>query len=92
MDGINAPQNVVYVFTTNHIEKLDPALIRPGRIDLTLKVDYATNETFSKFLMFHYKRSLPYGKTVVPNLTFAAVQTDVMMDATFEDIIDKYTI
>lgn len=26
--------------TTNHPEKLDPALIRPGRIDLTLKLDY----------------------------------------------------
>lgn len=31
LDGINAPSNVIYIFTTNHIDQLDPALIRPGR-------------------------------------------------------------
>ena len=30
--------------TTNHVEKLDPALIRPGRVDLIEKVDDATAE------------------------------------------------
>lgn len=30
--------------TTNHIEKLDEALIRPGRVDMTVKFDLATTE------------------------------------------------
>jgi chaperone BCS1 len=30
--------------TTNHIEKLDPALIRPGRVDLVELVDNASAE------------------------------------------------
>jgi mitochondrial chaperone BCS1 len=36
LDGFHAPENVVFVMTTNHIEMLDPALLRPGRIDYRL--------------------------------------------------------
>jgi chaperone BCS1 len=33
LDGFYAPTGVLFVMTTNHIEALDPALLRPGRID-----------------------------------------------------------
>ena len=36
LDGFHAPENVVYVMTTNRGEALDPALLRPGRIDYRL--------------------------------------------------------
>lgn len=36
LDGFHAPDNVVFVMTTNKVEKLDPALLRPGRIDYKL--------------------------------------------------------
>jgi chaperone BCS1 len=36
LDGVHAPENVVYVMTTNQAESLDPALLRPGRIDYRL--------------------------------------------------------
>src|SRR6202012_2799861 len=36
LDGFHAPENAVYVMTTNKIESLDPALLRPGRIDYRL--------------------------------------------------------
>ena len=36
MDGFHAPDNGVFVMTTNHVEALDPALLRPGRIDYKL--------------------------------------------------------
>ncbi|KAL3720436.1 hypothetical protein ACJRO7_005282 [Eucalyptus globulus] len=32
----------IIVFTTNHIEKLDPALLRPGRMDLHIPMSYCT--------------------------------------------------
>jgi len=39
LDGvIDAPQRVV-VLTTNHPEKLDPALIRPGRVNQSIHLD-----------------------------------------------------
>ncbi len=36
VDGFHAPENVLFVMTTNHVEVLDPALLRPGRIDYRL--------------------------------------------------------
>lgn len=33
LDGILAPQGRLLIMTTNHYEKLDPALVRPGRAD-----------------------------------------------------------
>jgi mitochondrial chaperone BCS1 len=36
LDGFHAPENVVFVMTTNKVEQLDPALLRPGRIDYRL--------------------------------------------------------
>jgi chaperone BCS1 len=36
LDGFYAPANVLFVMTTNHIEVLDQALLRPGRIDYKL--------------------------------------------------------
>ena len=36
LDGFHAPENVVFVMTTNKVEELDPALLRPGRIDYKL--------------------------------------------------------
>ena len=34
MDGITAPDGAVIVMTTNHPELIDPALLRPGRVDV----------------------------------------------------------
>lgn len=39
IDGVIAPQNGrVLMMSTNHIDRLDPALVRPGRADIKLEV------------------------------------------------------
>lgn len=42
LDGFHAPSGVVFVMTTNRIEALDAALLRPGRIDYKLYMGEAT--------------------------------------------------
>jgi mitochondrial chaperone BCS1 len=53
LDGFYAPANVLFVMTTNHIEVLDEALLRPGRIDYRLYLGKATdrqkNELYRRF-------------------------------------------
>lgn len=46
IDGIIDSNGRILVMTTNHIERLDPALIRPGRCDKTIELTYLTDETF----------------------------------------------
>jgi chaperone BCS1 len=43
LDGFYAPTNVLFVMTTNHVEALDEALLRPGRIDYKLYLGKATD-------------------------------------------------
>jgi chaperone BCS1 len=41
LDGFSAPENVLFVMTSNVVETLDPALLRPGRIDYKLYMGQA---------------------------------------------------
>ncbi|KAE8454372.1 hypothetical protein EG329_005297 [Mollisiaceae sp. DMI_Dod_QoI] len=43
LDGVASQEGRVLIMTTNHIEKLDEALIRPGRVDMTVKFDLASS-------------------------------------------------
>lgn len=92
LDGIFAPENLVVVMTTNHIEKLDPALIRPGRIDCMLNIDYLDNETFMKFLKFHYGvdnvPAFKRGYKIKDKLTCAELQVEVMRGLTCDELIE----
>ena len=53
LDGFLAPAGVLFVMTTNHVEKLDQALLRPGRIDYKLYLGKASDhqklELYRKF-------------------------------------------
>ena len=42
LDGVAAQEGRIIFLTTNHIDRLSKALIRPGRVDYTLQFTYAT--------------------------------------------------
>lgn len=42
VDGVVESEGRVFAFTTNHISKIDPALLRPGRADLKVELDVMT--------------------------------------------------
>ncbi|BDD64409.1 hypothetical protein MPDQ_003902 [Monascus purpureus] len=45
IDGVAASEGRILVMTTNHVEKLDPALLRPGRVDMSICFGYSDMET-----------------------------------------------
>jgi len=54
IDGVSAPEGRLLVMTSNHPEHLDPALIRPGRIDLHEWFDLlGPDEIRRMYLRFH---------------------------------------
>jgi chaperone BCS1 len=59
-DGLKETPGRILGISSNHYEKLDSALVRPGRIDITMKLDNVTQETIGQ--MFHHY----YGCTANP--------------------------
>lgn len=56
LDGVSAAEGRIVFMTTNHRERLDPALVRPGRIDLELLVDTATPEQVGQLYRRFYDK------------------------------------
>jgi len=53
LDGVVDAPGRILVMTTNHPEKLDPALIRPGRVNMQIYMGYLKADD-AKFMMRHY--------------------------------------
>ncbi|KAL1874592.1 hypothetical protein Plec18167_005824 [Paecilomyces lecythidis] len=45
IDGVASSEGRILVMTTNHIEKLDAALLRPGRVDMSIAFNYSDTAT-----------------------------------------------
>lgn len=53
LDGLVTKNNAIVVMTTNHLDKLDPALVRPGRVDKIIHLDYLTYEEGIEMMEFY---------------------------------------
>lgn len=58
LDGIVELNGVLVIITTNHIEKMDPALLRAGRMDLKIEVGYSTEREISEYLSYFYNKKI----------------------------------
>ncbi len=54
LDGAVAYDGSLVLMTTNHKEKLDPALTRPGRIDISLHIGMATRDQIRRLFSYFY--------------------------------------
>lgn len=54
IDGVASKENYIVFMTTNHIDKLDAALIRPGRIDMKQLIDYPDENQVTTFFKQFY--------------------------------------
>jgi mitochondrial chaperone BCS1 len=54
IDGVLSQEGHMLVLTTNHVERLDPALIRPGRIDWKREIGLAHGEQVARLFRAFY--------------------------------------
>lgn len=67
LDGICETTGLVYVMTTNHIDFLDPALIRPGRITCSIELKEMNKQELTEMLNFYYIENDIYDKKLSTN-------------------------
>lgn len=58
--GINDYPGRVLTITTNHVDKLDPALIRPGRIDINIEMKPCSRKSIKEMYEHFYEEELPH--------------------------------
>ena len=58
LDGIANRDGQIFVLTTNHIEKLDKALIRPGRVDLRVEFSNVKAEQAKGMFLHFYPKEV----------------------------------
>lgn len=84
LDGICTIEGRIVFMTTNHINKIDKALIRPGRVDVLEEIGYADIDQIDNILeLFYgsdhgitkYKENMLNG-----NVTICEIQKDFIID------------
>ena len=89
IDGILSIHGRVLVMTTNHYEKLDKALIRPGRIDLVVHVGFVTQETFNEFILSFFNKKVERQFTG-KEITISELQNEFLLGKNYNYFIEKY--
>jgi mitochondrial chaperone BCS1 len=82
IDGFSAPENVLFVMTSNVIESLDPALLRPGRVDYKLYMGRADDRQKVEL----YKRFFPEAAEVEAEL-FVEIHHSAETMAEFQGLL-----
>ena len=67
LDGFDTRGDVKVIMATNRIESLDPALIRPGRIDRKIEFPLPDVKTKRHIFRFVYSLSHPPPQTQIYN-------------------------
>ena len=89
MDGFEGNQGVIVIAATNRPDVLDPALLRPGRFDRQITVDYPDVKGRREILEL-YARSKPMAEDV--DLDTIAKLTAGMTGADLENIMNEAAI
>ena len=73
LDGVPERHGHILILDTNHLADLDPALIRPGRVDRILSWRKLSSDSTRRFLENYYSVTIP--KTVVfPDRLYSAAE------------------
>jgi len=92
LDGVARRHKLITFITTNYIDNLDSALLRPGRIDKIINFTYASKDQIKE--MFYKFRpndnfDLFYNKIIHNKYTTAVLQKFFFMNRKCENIIEK---
>ena len=75
LDGLRETPGRILGISSNHYNKLDPALIRPGRIDITLKLDNASHPIICEmFYKFYHKIISPVKMNLIKEYFYSPAE------------------
>ena len=78
MDGIESLSDVVIILASNRADLIDPAILRPGRIDRKIKVRRPTREGALAIFKIYLTPNLPYDPALLAEAGSAGGAVDLL--------------
>ncbi len=65
LDGVESLKNVIVIGASNREDLIDPAILRPGRLDVKVKIDRPGPDAAKKIFNIYLHTGLPYAQDAV---------------------------
>ena len=69
LDGLGSPNGQVIMMTTNHMERLDPALVRAGRVDALYEMSHASTQQVAEMFLSFYPNETKLAESFAATIT-----------------------
>jgi proteasome-associated ATPase len=79
MDGIESLNEVVIILASNRADLIDPAILRPGRIDRKIKVNRPNKVGAREIYRIYLTDDLPYAPALLEGAASQAAATDELV-------------
>src|SRR3954453_16974861 len=88
IDGVEGLKNVIVIGATNREDLIDPAILRPGRLDVKIKIERPSREAARQIFGRYLTTEIPLDQEEVDRLGGGDVEKAVraMIDATVEEM------
>src|SRR6266513_881324 len=80
MDGIESLNQVVIILASNRADLIDPAILRPGRIDRKIKVNRPDREGAREIYRIYLTDNLPYDAALLAGTETRASAIDALIE------------
>ena len=84
MDGIDSLNDVVIILASNRADLIDPAILRPGRIDRKIKVKRPNKEGAREIYRIYLTDDLPYDAALLAGTESKAAAIDALIGRLLE--------
>jgi proteasome-associated ATPase len=68
IDGVEGLRNVIVIGATNREDLIDPAILRPGRLDVKIKIERPDSDAAHQIFARYLTNELPISQTDIDNL------------------------
>ena len=86
LDGVEALKNVIVIGASNREDLIDPAILRPGRLDVKIKIQRPGREAAREIFRIYLEPDLPYDRK---ELKRYGDETAPMIDHLVDVVVDK---
>ena len=77
MDGVDGLGNVIVIGASNRVDMIDPAVLRPGRLDVKIRIDRPGRIQAESILRHYLTEDLPFDAGVRPQDLVGLLASDI---------------